>query len=318
MKFIYAVIAGFILDLIFGDPQYVFHPIRFIGKLIEWSENFTRKICHKSKNGEILAGGITVIIVTSVTFATVFSIVHFSYKLNKYLGFIVESIICYFALATKSLKTESMKVYYPLEKGNINEARQAVSMIVGRDTENLNGSEIAKAAVETVAENTSDGVIAPLFYMCLGGTPLGFLYKAFNTMDSMIAYKNDKYLNFGKIAAKCDDIVNFIPARLSAFLMIAAAFLIKLDARNAYKIFKRDRFNHASPNSAQTESVCAGALNIRLAGDAFYFGILHKKQTIGDKNREISYKDIVIVNNLMYTTAIIGLIVFSVLNFILF
>ncbi len=318
MNFIYAVIVGFILDLILGDPQYAFHPIRFIGKLIEWSEKITRKLFKKTEKGQIWAGALTVVIVTSITFSVVFAFIYFSYKLNIFFGFAVESVVCYFALATKSLKTESMKVYYPLEKGDTEAARQAVSMIVGRDTANLTDSEIAKAAVETVAENTSDGVIAPLFYLCIGGAPLGFLYKAFNTMDSMIAYKNEKYLYFGRVAAICDDIVNYIPARLSAILMITASFIMRLDTKNAIKIFKRDRYNHASPNSAQTESVCAGALNIQLAGDAYYFGVLHRKKTIGDKNREISFQDIKTVNNLMYITAVIGLIIFSALNLLIF
>ena len=317
MNFIYAVITGFILDLIFGDPQYRFHPIRIIGKLIEITEKYTRKIFCDNKNGQIWAGMFTVVIVSGLTFLITFYIVHYSYKINKYLGFTVESILCYLSLATKSLKTESMKVYYPLEKGDIEMARFAVSMIVGRDTENLTDKEIAKAAVETVAENTSDGVIAPLFYLCIGGAPLGFLYKAFNTMDSMIAYKNDKYINFGRVAAICDDIVNFIPSRLSALLMIIASFVVGLDSKNAFKIFKRDRFNHDSPNSAQTESVCAGALNVILAGDAIYKGVLHKKKTIGDNNRDIEYKDIKTVNKLMYATSVIGLIIFSSINIII-
>lgn len=317
MKFIYAVIAGFILDLIFGDPQYRFHPIRAIGKLIEITEKFTRKMFSDNKNGQLWAGRLTVVIVTSVTFTITFVLVHFSYKINLYFGFIIESILCYLVLAAKSLKTESMKVYYPLKEGDTEKARFAVSMIVGRDTENLTENEIAKAAVETVAENTSDGVIAPLIYLCIGGAPLGFLYKAFNTMDSMIAYKNDQYINFGRAAALCDDFVNFIPSRVSAIIMIISAFITGFDGKNAYKIFKRDRFNHDSPNSAQTESVCAGALNVMLAGDAVYKGVLHKKKTIGDDNRPVEFEDIKRVNKLMYATAVIGLVIFSMINLLL-
>lgn len=316
MNFIYAVICGFILDMIFGDPQYNFHPIRAIGKLIEVSEKATRKIFPKTKKGEILAGGVTVLAVTFITFIFTFLLVRFAYKINVYLGFAVESVLCYFTLAAKSLKTESMKVYYPLKDGDINKARYAVSMIVGRDTENLTDIEVAKAAVETVAENTSDGVIAPLVYLAIGGAPLGFLYKAINTMDSMIAYKNDKYLNFGKIAAYLDDIANYIPSRLSAIFMICASFFIGLDWKNALKIFKRDRYNHASPNSAQTEAACAGALDVMLAGDACYFGVIHKKQTIGDDIKPVSIEDIKTVNKLMYATAIFGLIVVSSINLV--
>ena len=175
-------------------------------------------------------------------------------------------------LCGKSLSEESKKVYYCLKRNDMKEARRAVSMIVGRDTENLTEEGVTKAAVETVAENTSDGVTAPLLYMMLGGAPLGFLYKAVNTMDSMLGYKNEKYLYFGKIPAKMDDVFNFIPARVTAMFMVCASFLAGLDGKNAWRIYLRDRRKHASPNAAQTESVCAGALRIRLAGDAVYFG----------------------------------------------
>ena len=179
------------------------------------------------------------------------------------------------------------------------------AMIVGRDTQNLSEAGVAKAAIETVAENTSDGVIAPMIYTAIFGPILGFFYKAVNTMDSMIGYKNEKYLYFGRTAAKLDDAVNYIPARISAWLMILAALLggKEFDAKRAYRIYKRDRYNHASPNSAQTESVCAGALGIRLAGDASYFGKLVKKPYIGDACREVSPEDIRRVNRLMYLTA---------------
>ncbi len=216
--------------------------------------------------------------------------------------------MCWQIIAVKSLKKESMNVYNELENGTINSARKAVSRIVGRDTQSLTDEGVTKAAVETVAENTSDGIIAPLFYMLIGGPVLGFLYKAVNTMDSMIGYKNEKYMFLGRAAAKTDDLFNFIPARLSAFFMIISAFILKYDYKNAYKIFKRDRFNHKSPNSAQTESVCAGALNVMLAGDAWYFGKLVKKPTIGDDIRKIEHSDIIKANRLMILTSVLFLI----------
>lgn len=214
----------------------------------------------------------------------------------------------YQILAVKCLKVESMKVYQSLTKEGIEEARKAVAMIVGRDTAVLDGTGVAKAAIETVAENTSDGVIAPMLYTALGGPVLGFLYKAVNTMDSMIGYKNEKYLNFGRTAAKLDDVCNYLPSRISAYLMIAAAYLGGSDfsGKGAYRIYKRDRRNHASPNSAQTESVCAGALGIQLAGDAVYFGKVVKKPHIGDDTRPVEYEDIRRANRLMYLTAWLG------------
>lgn len=210
-----------------------------------------------------------------------------------------------------------MKVYEQLKAGNLEGARYAVSMIVGRDTKSLDEEGVTKAAVETIAENTSDGIIAPLFYMALGGAPLMFLYKAINTMDSMVGYKNDKYLNFGRLPAKLDDAANFVPARISAWLMVAASFFLKMDSRNATRIYRRDRRNHASPNSAQTEAVMAGALGVQLAGDAYYFGKLYQKPTIGDRIRKIQYEDIRYANNLLYASAGIGVLFFGLIRLML-
>ena len=200
-----------------------------------------------------------------------------------------------------------MKVYEALKKDDLEGARYAVSMIVGRDTQVLDATGVAKAAVETVAENTSDGVIAPLIYLAIGGPILGFMYKAINTMDSMVGYKNDKYMYFGRCAAKLDDVVNYIPARISALLMIAASFLPgkAYDGKGAWRIWRRDRRKHASPNSAQTEAVCAGSLGVQLAGDASYFGKIVKKPTIGDALRPVEYEDIKRANGLLYRTAIL-------------
>lgn len=308
---IFAFIAGFVLDLLIGDPHFIPHPIRLIGSLISFCDkrlncdagyNISEKKLNliKYKRGMLLA--FTVIF---ATFAMSVIIIVAAYSINLYAGIIVEAVMTWQILATKCLRVESMRVYDALRTDGVDAGRKAVSMIVGRDTSVLDEAGVTRAAVETIAENTSDGVIAPMIYTAIGGPVLGFVYKAVNTMDSMLGYKNDKYMYFGRFAARLDDVVNFIPARISAYLMIAAAFIggRQFDGKNAYRIFKRDRFNHASPNSAQTESVCAGALRVQLAGDAVYFGKLVKKKYIGDGLREIEYEDIKRANRLMYITA---------------
>ena len=239
-----------------------------------------------------------------------------AYWMHPYVGLGAEMIMCYAVLAARSLQTESMKVYDALQTDGLEAGRKAVSMIVGRDTQNLDEKGVTKAAVETIAENFSDGVVAPMFYMILGGTVAGYFYKAVNTMDSMVGYKNEKYLYFGRAAAHLDDIVNYIQARISALVMIGASFLMKLDGPNAWKIFIRDRHNHASPNSAQTEAVAAGALDVMLAGDAYYFGQLYHKKTIGDDIRPIEVNDIRVMNRLMYASAWITLVLMSVVKWI--
>lgn len=308
---IFAFIAGFVLDLLIGDPHFIPHPVRLIGSLISFCDkrlncdagyNISEKKLNliKYKRGMLLA--FTVIF---ATFAISVIIIVTAYSINLYAGIIVEAVMTWQILATKCLRVESMRVYDALRTDGVDAGRRAVSMIVGRDTSVLDAAGVTRAAVETIAENTSDGVIAPMLYTAIGGPVLGFVYKAVNTMDSMLGYKNDKYMYFGRFAARLDDVVNFIPARISAYLMIAAAFIggRQFDGKNAYRIFKRDRFNHASPNSAQTESVCAGALRVQLAGDAVYFGKLVKKKYIGDGLREIEYEDIKRANRLMYITA---------------
>lgn len=254
------------------------------------------------------------LVVVTVSTGVPAVILSVAYKYFWQLGFALESFWCYQILATKSLKVESDRVYIALKDKGLEAGRKAVSMIVGRDTQNLTEEGVTKAAVETVAENTSDGVIAPLFYMLIGGAVLGFAYKAINTMDSMVGYKNDRYQWFGTAAAKLDDVVNFIPARVSAVLMIAASYLTGMDGKNAARIFRRDRFNHKSPNSAQTEAVMAGALDVQLAGDAWYFGKLHKKPTIGDPVREMELLDIRRSHKLLYGTAMLGLILGIILR----
>lgn len=305
---------GFILDIIIGDPYWLWHPVRGIGKVIELSEKILLKAFRIKEGREndirkkLVAGGIMAIAVIFVSVVIPFVILYIAEKINTYLKIVVECIMCYEMLAMKSLKTESMKVYNALKGGSVENARSAVSMIVGRDTKRLDEEGIIKAAVETVAENTSDGVIAPLIYMMLFGPLGGFFYKAVNTMDSMVGYKNDRYYYFGRVAAKLDDILNYIPSRISAIFMIIAAFILKMDYKNALYIFKRDRYNHASPNSAQTEAVCAGALSVQLAGDAYYFGKLYKKPTIGDYKRRVEAEDIKRANSLLYGTSFITLL----------
>jgi adenosylcobinamide-phosphate synthase len=307
-KVMIALIIGYILDLIIGDPQGFFHPIRLIGNLISYVEGILRLKCKDAKD-ERKAGAILWLIVVLTSFIVPYIIIYIAAEINGILAVIIEVIMCYYILATKSLKEESMKVYTSLKNNNLHEAKVNLSYIVGRDVERLNESSIAKAAVETVAENTSDGVIAPMLFIMLGGAPLGFMYKAINTLDSMVGYKNEKYINMGRFSAIADDVANYVPARLSAYVMIAAAFILKFDYINAYKIYKRDKYNHKSPNSAHTESVCAGALNIMLGGDNYYGGILVLKPTIGDNKREVEVEDIVRANKLMYATSLICLII---------
>ena len=303
-----AFFLGFLLDLLLGDPYWLPHPIRLIGNLIaaldrkllgnpEESERNDRREFHR---GIVLV----VLVLLSVTVVTA-ALLLGGYALHPYIGLVLETIMTYPIRAAKCLKVESMKVYACLKRGDLPAARKAVSMIVGRDTDVLDETGVARAAIETVAENTSDGVIAPMLYLALGGPVLGFFYKAVNTMDSMVGYKNDRYLYFGRVAAKLDDVVNFFPARISAYLMILSAFVggSAYDGKRAFQIHRRDRRNHASPNSAQTESACAGALGIRLAGDASYFGKVVKKPYIGDAVRKVEFEDIKRINHLMYLTA---------------
>ena len=306
-----ALVLGFGIDLIVGDPHSIPHPVIFIGKLISAMEKLARKIFPKTVKGENFAGGVLWLVVVAVSTAVPALLLWLCYGISVWLGLAIESVMCWQILATKSLKDESMKVYNALKTGDIEKSRYAVSMIVGRDTENLDDKAVARAAVETVAENTSDGIVAPLIFLAIGGAPLGFFYKAVNTMDSMLGYVEMPYKNIGLVPAKMDDVMNFIPARLSALIMLAAGWLMKLNVKNGWIIFKRDRFNHASPNSAQTESVCAGLLGLRLAGDAWYHGVLHKKKYIGDAMREIDYEDIPRSCRLLYVTAFLSLILFG-------
>ncbi len=304
---LYALLAGFGMDLLLGDPHGFPHPVIAVGKLISALEKLLRRLFPATRNGERLAGGILWVLVVSVSAGIPALLLWLCRSISPWLGLAAESVMCWQILAAKSLRTESMKVCRALSAGDTEGARHAVSMIVGRDTARLDRQGIARAAVETVAENTSDGVVAPMVFLAIGGVPLGFFYKAVNTMDSMLGYVEPPYRDFGFVPAKMDDVMNYLPARLSGLLMLAAGTLLGMDARNGWRIFRRDRYNHASPNSAQTESVCAGLLGLRLAGDAWYHGALHKKPYIGDPLREVEPEDIPRACRLLYGTAFLSL-----------
>lgn len=312
-----AIIIGFVMDLCFGDSHRIYHPVQAMGWLITKLEKLFRKVFKKTPQGEWAAGLCMSIGVLLITGLTVKAVLTAAKMIHPVCCLAAESIICYQMLAARSLRDESMKVYKALAAGDTGKAREAVSMIVGRDTDRLSEEGITKAAVETIAENTSDGVIAPLLFMFIGGAAGAAMYKAINTMDSMVGYKNEKYLYFGRTAARLDDMMNIIPARLSAVFMIAAAFLLKMNYKNAVKIYKRDRYNHKSPNSAHTEAVCAGALGVELAGNAYYFGVLHEKPTIGDKLREIEIEDIRKADRLMYMTSFLAVIICLIITVLL-
>ncbi len=270
MKYLIPVlpmILGFMLDCIVGDPYSIPHPIKLIGRLIGGLEKFVRKHMRALRLGGTLLA-LTVILLSTLMPLVLLVV---CYRVNVFMGIAAETVLCCYMLAARCLCSESMKVCKAAESGDTEAARKAVSMIVGRDTAVLDRDGIIRAAVETVAENTSDGVTAPLFYMGIGGAVGAFFYKSVNTMDSMIGYKDEKYVDIGRFAAKLDDVLNYIPSRLTALLIAFTAPLFRLDGRNALRVWKRDRRNHASPNSAQTESACAGALHVRLAGDAWYF-----------------------------------------------
>lgn len=314
MKILCVCLIGMILDWILGDPVWLYHPVRIIGKWISFLEKILRKFAGDQEGNEkklLIAGGILWILVILASAAVPVGILYLAEKISPCAAFVLECFWCYQLLAARSLGKESKKVYKKLIQDDLSGARLAVSMIVGRDTENLTVEGVTKAAVETVAENTNDGVIAPLIYMLIGGPILGFVYKAVNTMDSMLGYKNEKYLYFGRVAAKMDDVAGFIPARISALLMILASCLLGMDGKNALWIWKRDRRKHASPNAAQTEAVCAGALQVQLAGDAWYFGKKHEKDTIGDPIRNIEPKDILRSEKLMIGTEVLTFLLFG-------
>ena len=307
MMTVWAVVGGFVLDALFGDPAWLPHPVVFMGKAIARLEGFLRPRLPKTPRGEVLGGAIVAFCLPVGTLVFTGVVCRGAARLHPLLGLAVQMFWCAQALAARGLVQESTNVYKELVKPDLPAARRAVSRIVGRDTAALTAEGVTKAAVETVAENASDGVIAPLFYMLLGGAPLALTYKAINTMDSMLGYKNEKYLYFGRVPAKLDDAANYLPSRLAALLWVAAAAFTRNDAKGAWKIWRRDRRRHASPNSAQTESACAGALGVQLAGPAYYFGQYYPKLTIGDALRPIEPEDILRANRMMYAESLLAL-----------
>ena len=302
-----SIIIGFIIDFFVGDPHSIPHPVVAIGKLISFMDKKLR--LGNSDKRDIIRGVWTVLIVVAVSAAVPALILFIMWKIHPIVYLVVSSIMCVQIVAARELVRECRAVEKALERGDIEKARKAVSYVVGRDTGSLGKEDICRATVETIAENGSDGVIAPLFWMFLFGAPGGFFYKAVNTMDSMLGYKNEKYLYFGRAAARTDDVVNFIPSRISALLMIASCPLCRLDRHNAWRVFRRDRLKHTSPNAAQTESVFAGALNVRLNGPAYYGGVLHEKEYLGDDTRPIEISDIRRSGYLMYTASFMMVII---------
>lgn len=299
-----ALIVGFVLDALLGDPYDMPHVIRLIGSFIAAAERALRRVFPATAPGERVAGVALVLLVAGVSTACAWGVLAAAYGVSAWLGCAVESLVCYQMIAARQLRIEALRVRDALEKDGLEAARTAVSMIVGRDTQNLDEVGVIRAAVETVAENASDGVVAPLLFMAVGGAPAGVLYKAVNTMDSMVGYKNERYRHFGTAAARLDDVLNFVPARVTGVLMCVVAPLVGLDGAGAWRVFCRDRKRHASPNSAHPEAACAGALGVQLAGPASYFGVVHDKPTIGDDLRTPVAADITASTRLLAATSL--------------
>ena len=308
---ILSIYIGYITDLIVGDPYSFPHPVRYIGKLIRYVEKKVRKVAKTDEDLKI--GGFVLWFFTVIpTYLITYLIIKLS-SFNPYVFVFVNAFIIYTTLATKCLKDEAVKIYRVLKTGDLEQSRIQLSYIVGRDTEHLSEAEIIRATVETVAENTVDGIIAPMFFAFIGGAPLAMAYKAVNTLDSTVGYKNEKYLHIGFASAKIDDIANYIPARISVLLMSIGSLVLGYNYKNAANIAIRDRKNHKSPNCAFSEGAVAGALGIQLGGTNIYFGQEVYKPTIGDKDREIESDDIVKTNRIMYATSIASMIVFTLI-----
>lgn len=314
MLILTAVATGFVMDMLWGDPYWIIHPVVIIGKGITALEKSLRRLIRS----EFVAGLVMAVIIPFGTLSVTGSVCWLAYRIHPVAGYVVQSIWCWQALSMNGLRTESMKVYDRLKDDDLEGARKAISMIVGRDTAELDEKGITKAAVETVSENFSDGVVAPLIYMIIGGAPAAMVYKAINTMDSMVGYKNDKYILYGRAAAKLDDVANYIPSRLAAIMWCIGSAITGYDGKSAFKIWRRDNRNHASPNSAQTESACAGSLNIQLAGPAYYFGERYEKPYIGDDIKAVSYRNIRDANVIMYTSGIVSAVICLLVRFVVF
>ena len=318
MRILLTAVGGFVLDLLLGDPAALtpIHPVVLMGRCIQGLENLLRRIFPATERGEFHAGLILVLLMALGTPLLCFVLLRWLDRVFPPASAALELIWCWQALAVKNLRDEAMRVYRALTEGSLEQARRAVARIVGRDTTILDHAGVTRAAVVTVAENFSDGVAAPLFYMLLGGAPLALCYKAINTMDSMLGYKTGKYLFFGRAAARLDDAANYLPARLAALLLIAACFPAGENAEAAFRIWRRDRRRHESPNSAQCEAAMAGALGLRLCGPAVYFGELHEKPWIGDEGRPITAEDIRRACRLEVLGSILALAVFGGLRWI--
>lgn len=298
---------GYMADIVFGDPYWMPHPIRLIGKLIEWTESVIRQVA--KKDHALKVGGVILLgLVVGLSFSVPYYILKGAAVLSPWLAFFLEALMVYQILATRCLDVETKKVRLELEKNDLKKARQAIAMLVSRDTDMMDREDIIKAAVETMTENIVDGIISPMFYMAIGGAPLGFAFKAVNTLDSMVGYKNEKYMNLGWASAKFDDLANYVPARITAVLVIGAAFVLQLDYKNAYRILKRDKRNHSSPNSPLSEAPAAGALRIELGGKAWYFGQMSMKPTMGDPLEKPDVVHIVRSSKLMYITSFMGIV----------
>ena len=297
---------AYVLDLIFGDPQNVVHPVQVIGKIISAGEKVLLR-----KKYKFLAGAVLNIFTVSITY-TLMYLISKSVKISVFF-MIIEIYLMYTIFSINSLAREGNRVYRILKEGDIEKARKDLSYLVSRDTETMDEKMIIRSTMETISENTVDGIVAPMFYMFLGGMPLAMAYKAINTLDSMVGYKNEKYMDFGKFSAKVDDAVNFIPARITGILIVLASMILGYDYKNSLKIFIRDRKNHSSPNSAHSEASVAGALGVQFGGKVSYFGKEINKPTIGDKIKDFELEDIRKNIRIMYVTSFLSLVIFSLI-----
>ena len=297
---------AYVLDLIFGDPQNVVHPVQVIGKTISAGEKVLLR-----KKYKFLAGAVLNIFTVSITY-TLMYLISKSVKISVFF-MIIEIYLMYTIFSINSLAREGNRVYRILKEGDIERARKDLSYLVSRDTETMDEKMIIRSTMETISENTVDGIVAPMFYMFLGGMPLAMAYKAINTLDSMVGYKNEKYMDFGKFSAKVDDAANFIPARITGILIVLASMILGYDYKNSLKIFLRDRKNHSSPNSAHSEASVAGALGVQFGGKVSYFGKEIDKPTIGDKTKEFELEDIRKNIRIMYVTSFLSLVIFSLI-----
>lgn len=306
MYLIFATLLGFLLDWILGDPQDAWHPVCAIGKLIAVTEKLLRRLC-KRPAAQVLAGAFLWILTCGVSFAVPFLLLRWLRSVNIWFSFAAECVLCYWLFARKSLADAGTHVQDALTL-SLEEGRKAIALYVGRDTSALSEEGVVKAAVETIAENLNDGVVAPLFFFLIGGAPLGFLYKAVNTLDSMVGYHNETYEYLGKVSARMDDVFGFVPARISAVCLIAGSGMLGMDSRNALRVFQRDRGKHKSPNAGQTEAASAGALHIQLGGDAVYFGKTVKKAALGDPDRKATKADIGRACDIMTAASVLALV----------